>query len=351
MVSVASCGWCAWDWGEAGNRYEGSYTDMIRKIEISASCKRVLAAMAILFSLCVGEAPAGQDTTALRLALLPIPDVLPLYVAEEKGYFAEEDVQVEPLPVGSAVERDQLMQAGRIDGMINEVSGAALFNRQSRQMVIISYARQPMGTAPLFRVLAAPGSNIGSVGDLAGVDIGVSKNTVIEYITDRLLAAKGLDDTQIRMRSVPVVPERFQLLLAGQIEAATLPDPLGFAAIEAGAVEIANDTEVAHLSASVISFSAQAVDAKAEQLKKFMVAWDRAVADINNDPEGYRELMLAKIRVPGNVRQTFPIPPLPRGAVPSRSQWDDANSWLMKKGLLKEPVSYDVSVTDRFLAR
>lgn len=287
----------------------------------------------------------------LRLALLPILDVLPVYVAMEKGYFSEAGIEVEALPVGSAIERDQLMQAGQVDGMINEVFGAALFNRDSPKMVIVSYARKPLGGSPLFRVLAAPGSEVKAAADLAGVEIGVSKNTVIEYVTDRLLEKSGLAPGAIATSSVPVVPERFQLLLNGQIKAATLPDPLGFAAIQSGAVEVINDLEVADLSASVISFSQTAVTEKAEAVKNFMAAWDRAAADINADPEGQRALMLKHIRVPGNVRESFPIPPLPRGQVPSREQWDDGIKWLIAGKLLTGPVAYEQSVTDRFLEK
>lgn len=288
---------------------------------------------------------------SLKLALLPIPDVLPVYVAEAQGYFAEQDLTVEALPVGSAVERDQLLQAGSIDGMINEVGGAMLFNREKVDMKIVSYARIPLGEAPLFRVLAAPGSEIGSPADLADVKVAVSMNTVIEYITGRLLAAGGVDKDQIEFASVPVLPERLQLLLSGQIKAATLPDPLGFAALQGGAIEVVNDLELANLSASVISFSASALTEKSESVKKFMLAWDKAAADLNSDPEKFRELMLKKIRVPKNVAQSFAIPPFPRKTVPTEEQWEDVQSWLLEKKLLQQAVSYNDSVTEEFLAK
>lgn len=306
----------------------------------------------VALAVCLGAGNLQADEKpVLTMALLPVPDVLPVYVAEEKGYFAAEGVRVEILPVGSAVERDQLMQAGRIDGMINEVSGAALFNRGGTRMKIVSYARIPLEGAPLFRVLAAPGSDVTTVAELADVPIGVSKNTVIEYVTERLLAQGGVAREQIVGRSVPVLPERLQLLLAGQIKAATLPDPLGFAAVQAGAVEVVSDLELAHLSASVVSFSLLAIDGKREAVRKFMAAWDRAAADLNAEPENYRPLMLARIRVPKNVAQTFPIPPFPRGKNVSREQWDDAVVWLMEKELLSEKVAFEEAVTVEFLTR
>ncbi len=318
---------------------------MLRKISLLFFS---ILALYIIFAHCA----VGDDRIkTLRMALLPIPDVLPLYVAQEKGYFAELGISVEPLPVGSAVERDQLMQAGRIDGMINEIAGAANFNREQGRVKIVAIARSPIGDSPLFRVLAAPGSDVKSVADLADIPIGVSKNTVIEYITTRLLLAGGVEPAAIQYKSVPVLPERLQLLLSGQLQAVTLPDPLGASAIKSGAVEVVNDTALRSLSASVITFSNEALASKKDAVKSFMVAWDRAAADLNDDPEAFRQLMLKNIRVPKNVTADFRIPPLPQKTVPTREQWDDVMAWMVEKKLLAEPLLFEDSVTAEFLPR
>lgn len=294
---------------------------------------------------------AGDDKAVLRLALLPVPDVLPVYVAIENGYFKELGVEVEPLPVGSAVERDQLMQAGKVDGMINELSGAANFNREKVQAKIVSVARSPIGESPLFRILAAPGSNIKSVKDLAGVPIGISVNTVIEYISTRLLTAGGLSPDEIKFKSIPVLPERLQLLLQGQVKAVTLPDPLGAAAIKNGAVEVVSDLAKRDVSQSVITFTVDAIENKKQLVKNFMIGWDRAAKDMNENPGKYEALMLKKIRVPKNIRGEFSIPPMPVGAIPSRAQWDDAMAWMVEKGLIAQPLKYEESVTEEFLVK
>ena len=59
--------------------------------------------------------------------------------------------------------------------------------------------------------------------------------------------------------------------------------------------------------------------------------------------------MLAKIRVPKNVQTTFVIPPFPRRQIPTAAQWQDVMTWMVEKGLLKAPLAYESSVTDRFL--
>jgi NitT/TauT family transport system substrate-binding protein len=318
---------------------------MIRKI--FTLCSILLL---IVVSISASNSRAAESAP-LRLALLPIPDVFPAYVAEAQGYFAKENVTVELLPVGSAVERDQLMQAGRIDGMINEISGAVSFNRQEVKAKIVSIARSPLDGSPLFRVLAAPKSTINTITDLTGVPIGISKNTIIEYITNRLLTANGVREDAIVYQSVPVLPERLQLLLSGQIKAATLPDPLGFSAVQGGAREIVNDTAYSSVSASVITFTVKAITEKTEAVGGFMRAWDRGAADVNSDPENFRALMLQKIRVPKNVQQSYRIPQMPRKALPTEDQWNDVMAWMISQKLLEKPLDYHDCVTSEFIEK
>jgi len=318
---------------------------MFRKMYLFCFCLFCL----VVFS--SSAALAVDESKNLRLALLPIPDVLPIYLAQEKGYFSEAGITVETLPVGSAIERDQLMQAGRIDGMINELSGAANFNRNENQVQVVSIARSPIGDAPLFRILAAPGSGLKKTADLAGIPIGISINTVIEYISDRLLAAGGVSSEAIKYKSIPVLPERLQLLLSGQVKAVTLPDPLAASAIAAGAVEVVNDASLAGISASVITFSSASLQDKSETVKKFMIAWDKAAADLNKAPGDYKSLMLKKIRVPKNIQASFIIPPFPRKTLPTEDQWQDVMNWMVGKKLLSKPLPYEGSVTSEYLAK
>ncbi len=312
----------------------------------------VFRALAVFFAILVFLVPAStfaDDSKTLKVGLLPIIDALPFHVAKAGGYFDDHHVRVEAIPVSSALERDQLMQAGQIDGMINEMTSVAMFNREKVRLKIVGDARASRPGFPLFRILASPESGVSSPGDLAGVAIGISKNTIIEYVTDRLLTRSGLAGEQIVKQSVPVIPERYQLLLQGRIRAATIPDPLALSAVRAGAVQVIDDTAFPSYSVSVLSFSNEAIQEKAAAVAGFAKAWDRAAGDINAAPESFRSLMLANIRVPDNIRDTFKIPPFPRNHVPDRSQWADMMEWMVEKWLLEAPVAYEICVTDQFL--
>jgi len=295
------------------------------------------------------DAQQGEKTVPLKVALLPILDAFPYYVAESEGYFVEYGLDVRVVPVASGLERDQLMQAGAIDGMLNEMITTANFNRSRIQVKSVISARKAYAGYPLFRLLSAPGISFSTTAELAGVPIGVSKNTIIEYVTDRLLTAEGLKAEAIVKKSVPVIPERYQLLLQGQLKAATLPDPLAKSALAAGAGEIVDDSAYPGYSVSVLSFHVDSLKTKADAVRLFLKAWDHAAAAINKNPESFRGLLLKKIRVPKNVQNTYQIPPYPRRELPGAGQWADVLNWMTDKGLLDAELSYDDSITADYL--
>jgi NitT/TauT family transport system substrate-binding protein len=306
----------------------------------------ISATLVVVLSLALTACAATQrpEDTRLKVGLLPILDIIPFYVAEQQGYFEAEGIEVEFVPVKSAQERDALMQAGEIDGMLNDLISTGLFNRDEAQIKIIATARRAYPQSPQFRVLAAPNSNIASARDLAGVPIAISQNTVIEYITDRLLEAEGLSPDQIEIVEVSAIPVRFEQLMAGQIQAATLPDPLGQGAMAAGAKLIVDDSQYTHYSQSVLSFSTATVESKPNTVKKFLTAWNRAVHDINTNPEQFSDLLVEQGRVPESIQGSYAMPPFPEGEVPSPEEWQDVVDWLLDKELIDQPIAYEDTV-------
>ena len=94
-----------------------------------------------------------------------------------------------------------------------------------------------------FRILASPKSNIAGPADLKGVPIGISNNTIIEYLTDRILTSEGLTAEDIAKIEVGAITVRFEQLMNGNVQAAVLPDPLAQGAIAAGAKLVVDDTK------------------------------------------------------------------------------------------------------------
>lgn len=274
------------------------------------------------------------------LALIPVLDIIPIFVAQQNGYFAEQGIEVDAVPVKSPQERDVLVQTGQVDGVLTDLQSVGLLNKDGARVKAVYTARSPFPDAPLFRILASPQAEIAGPGDLAGAPIGISSNTVIEYLTDRMLAGEGVQPDEIAKIEVGAISVRYEQLLNGNLLAAVLPDPLAQGAIAAGAKLLVDDTEYADLSQSVLTFTTAAIAAKPGVIRRFLAAWEKAVQDLNAHPDEYRAVLIEQGRVPESIRDSYRMPPFPERGVPSEAQVADVAGWLAAKGLVSRELGY-----------
>ncbi len=309
----------------------------------------VLVLIATLGATVLAGCGRKKEDARLKIGILPIVDVLPIYVAQQNGYFEKEGIQVEPVLVKSAQERDTLMQTGQVDGEITDLVSVEMFDRKGVGLKAVLVAMEATPKEPVFRILASPGSGITSPAGLKGVPIGISKNTIIEYVTYRLLETAGLKDSEVSTTEVSAIPVRYELLMKGKIKAATLPEPLASGAVAGGARVIVDDTSRPEVSASLLAFSTKTLSEKPKTVEKFLSAWLKAEEEINRHPDRYRGLLIEKGRVPKSVQESYRMPVFPGALVPTESQVKDVASWMKGKGLIQKEPRYGDVVDGSFL--
>ena len=311
----------------------------------------LLGLMALSWLFAVSGCDLASDDGKLKIGLLPILDVLPLYVADQEGFFRDEGVQVELVPFASALERDVAFQAGQIDGEVNDLVSTALLNKDQDRARVVRTAMRATPEKAMFVTLASGKNSISKPADLKGVEVAVSMNTVIEYAVDRLLQAEGLAPGDIAKTDVPKIPVRLELLDKGNVAAACLPEPLASLAVVNGARIVVDDRSHPEYGQSVVTVSTGALARKPAAMKRFLSAYERAVAAINAQPEKYRSLLIDKGRVPKPVQNSFQMPVFPQAGVPAQSEVNDVLQWMKGKSLLNKDLPYDQLVTDSYLPK
>jgi NitT/TauT family transport system substrate-binding protein len=310
-----------------------------------------IVSVVFLMLILVGCVPAKPEEPKLKLALIPVLDTIPVFIAQQNGYFAEQGITVETVPVKSPQERDVLVTTGQVDGVLTDLQSVGLLNKDAPKLKAVYTSRRPFPNAPIFRILAGPKTNINAPADLKGVPIGISANTIMEYLTDRMLAGEGLKPEEIAKIDIGQIPVRFEQLMNGNIQAAALPDPLAQGAIAAGAKLIVDDSKYADLSQSVLTFTTDTLESKPSTVKKFLVAWEKAVNELNAHPEKYQSVLIEQGRVPKSIQGSYTMPPFPSRGVPSESEVKDVTAWLKAKGLVSRDIPYTDVVDSSFLPK
>ena len=286
---------------------------------------------------------------AISFGVLPVIQALPLFVAQDKGFFEEEGVQVELIGFRSGLEKDAAMAAGQIQGYFGDMLTSIIFGANQASMRMVATVYNTTGDQRMFAVLAAPGTGKPSLPDLAKKGIAGSSNTVIEYVTVILLN-KAAPGTKLEMVETKNILARIPMLLEGQVAGAVLPEPLVTLVEKRGATVVADDRGLG-ITPTTLLFTNEFIEQNLGKVKAFLKATTRAARFIRENPDGARAAMIKYTRVPEPLQQAFPIPTFSDPSVPSRELTMDSYNWLKAKGILKKELTFDEMVRGDLLPK
>ena len=106
-----------------------SHTEATDNVPQSLARRQLITAAAGLAAVGLLGAPSivrAQSTPKIRIGFWPVASALPFFVAIEKGYFKEADLEVEALKFASAQQVMDAMLSGRAEGSSNGTASVVL---------------------------------------------------------------------------------------------------------------------------------------------------------------------------------------------------------------------------------
>jgi len=301
----------------------------------------LICVFAVMVSGC-GNKQSDKELQAITVGVMPDIDSVPIIIAQEKGYFAEEGLKVNIQQFKSAMDRDAALQSGNLDGAISDLLAVAFAKSGGFDVKVTAY------TDGDYKLIAGKNENVTSPKDLVGKDVAVSKNTIIEYVTDQISVSQSMKEDSINKVVIPQIPTRLEMLQNGKLAAATLPEPMGSIAIANGC-KFVTDSEQLGINPGVMMFTAKCVDNKKAELQAFYRAYNKAVKYLNEHPQDeYMDLIIEKSGFPAIAKTALKLPKYREAGLPQEKDVVDCMKWMNSKGLIKQEFSYKDLVVDLF---
>lgn len=175
-------------------------------------CKLLLMAVVAASVVSAGAAMATEKVTVL-LDWFVNPDHAPLFVAQEKGYFAERGLEVELIAPSNPNDPPKLVAAGKADIAVSYQHQHQMQVDQGLPLVRIA----TMVATPLNSLVVLKDGPIQSIADLKGKTIGYSVGGFETVLLKVMLEKEGLQLSDVKLVNV-----NFSLspsLFTGQVDA------------------------------------------------------------------------------------------------------------------------------------
>jgi ABC-type nitrate/sulfonate/bicarbonate transport system substrate-binding protein len=275
-------------------------------------------------------------------------------VAEENGYFEAEGVDpdlsyfapgTQDFDDGeNAFESDwweDLDEQGETHGVCewNAIDAAAETDRE----IIGSYSEWDRV------IFANAAADIETLDDLRGRSIGINEYATSFYSLPEILENEGFEEGEIDLEHVGSAEERFEALKAGEVDAIGVLEPY----VTLGRYdEELQEVYVGPCRAAITTNE----DVDPETAEKFRSALNRAVEDINEnldayrdryvdmleeaaeeDPDAFAEVNFDRLREDFELRNFLPV------RAPDAKRIENTSEWMQKRGFVDEDAEIETT--------
>ena len=257
----------------------------------------------------------SEENRTLKIGLMPAVDTAPILIAEKNGYFKDAGINVEIEIYSNAQNRQSALQSYQIDGAMTDFIAVATnvdggFDIKATTM-----------TDGMFPVL--------SKGDVSGkkdIKVGMMEVSVSNYLIDKWLGK----DHNIEKVFINEIPARLAAIQSGELDMGLFPEPVASNGELKGLKKnlYGMDDE---FSPDCLVFTGKAIAEKEKAIKAFHEAYNKAVDEINKNPQIARDILVEKIpNTNPEVKDIMVLPTYKKAAIPSDEYLQSIIDWTSK---------------------
>lgn len=311
--------------------------------------KKLLSGVAIIILVIIGltflNKPAPTDKEKVKIGYLDIISSAPLYVAQEKKFFDEEDLEIEFIKLSSANEAYEALARGDIDFVPSTGILPVLINAPKVGGVVKIASASSLVSGVTFDKLITTNEKIVSLKDLEGKKIGIFPGTTPTTFLKLFLKKNNVNIDGITFIQTPPQNQ------IGALEAGSIDALFGYEPVPT--IAELNNQKVKVLASDVLAevypesplgarlATENFMCVRKDAFNKVQNAINKAQDLITNNREQYVTIVSAKMNIPSGVLEkvnpylTYPT---------NKNKITSFEEFLVNNGELKEKTNIDLLI-------
>ena len=218
-----------------------------------------------------------EDSTAIKLGVLPTMECLPFYYADSIGLFDSLGVNVHLVTFDAAMDADTAFVNGKIDGLVTDLVKACIWQGQgdTAMVAMVCELRMWLITAPKARLLKAE--------SLREKIIGITRHSAVDYFADKILESVKLQSIDLNKPQINNIRIRGLMVDQDQMDGAILPEPYASEAVARGARRLNGTEEMKVANLMCVLFNDSIHQARKREIENIRSVYDQAVTALNAD--------------------------------------------------------------------
>jgi NitT/TauT family transport system substrate-binding protein len=257
-----------------------------------------------------GQASADDGPVTLKVGVIPIADVAPLYLGMEQGFFEQENLTIEPQQFAGGAEILPAVQSGDLQIGFSNTTSLLIAASKGLPVQIIAQGVQEGATEPASwtHLYVRADSDIRSPKDLEGRTIAINTlQNINDVLTKAALEEQGVDVSTLQFTEVPF-PEMNQALEGGDVDAIVVVEPFRTIAEQNGDRDIMPTIYNVDPSLTVATYFAMQpyIEQNQDVVERFVRAMNQSLTYAADHPDDVRATLGSYTKIPeeliGQVR-------------------------------------------------
>jgi len=216
-----------------------------------------------------------EDSLALKVAVTPTLDCLPVWLAKEHNLFDTAKVDVRLRRFNAQMDVDTALMNDRVEGGFSDL---VRIERMKRRGVSLDYLS---ATGAYWLLVANRTARVKEINQLGDKMLAMTRYSATDYLTDKALE-RVKTTAKVYKVQINDVHIRLNMLLNNEMDAGWLTEPQATAALSAGN-EVLKDSRKMNVNLGAVVFRGNAMKDKRrqQQLSEFVKGYNRACDSIN----------------------------------------------------------------------